>query len=125
MKGIPNSHILVYLAMSLLFHKNQKSNVIPELCMILDTHHLSTLIKVFGGETIYIPTADEFYRDLLSVLYIYHTRYDDMPEDEFIDKYRIDGYKMKSIQNRVKVWDCSVSPEEKDLLNDLKALELS
>ena len=65
----PNSSV-AYIALSLLC--SRQSSLIPELLYIFSPQQITTFIKVFSGETLRIPTVDEFSRDLMTSLAVYH-----------------------------------------------------
>ena len=53
----PNSSI-AYITLSILC--SRQGNLIPELLYILSPQQITTFIKIFSGETLKIPTVDEF-----------------------------------------------------------------
>src|SRR5215212_11856346 len=65
----PNSSI-AYIALSILC--SRQSSLIPELLYVLSPQQITTFIKVFSGETLRIPAVDEFSRDLMTSLAVYH-----------------------------------------------------
>src|SRR3954468_2596342 len=92
----PNSSI-AYIALSLLC--SRQSSLIPELLYILSPQQITTFIKVFSGETLRIPTVDEFSRDLMASLAAYHIVVEGKSWDWFRLKYSLDGNYMNSVTN--------------------------
>jgi hypothetical protein len=113
----PNSPV-VYMALSLLC-SNQNS-LVPEILYILSADQVINFIKVFGGETIRIPTAVEFGRDLTTALACYHTIVEGKSWDWFMLQYKIDGNYIRSIKNRVQTWWDNLAPGEREFIDTLK-----
>src|SRR6476469_3385063 len=84
----PNSSI-AYIALSILCSR-QKS-LTPEPFYIFSPQQITTFIKVFSGETLKIPTVDEFSRDLMTSLAAYHIVVEGESWDWFQLKYSLDG----------------------------------
>src|SRR3954447_8759315 len=118
----PNSSV-VYIALSILCSR-QKS-LIPELLYILSPQQITTFIKVFSGETLRIPTADEFSRDLMASLAAYHIVVEDKSWDWFQLKYSLDGNYMNSVKSRLDKWINGLNSSEKSFIEKLRAIEVA
>lgn len=116
-----NSSGLIYLALSILYSRDN-SAIVPEICYFLKVDQIMTFIKMFGGSKIYIPTADEFHRDLQSILYVYHTITENMSDEKFAIKYDLDGYKMRAIKIRAEQWQTDALPEDLAFLSAMKGI---
>ena len=113
----PNSSV-VYLAMSLLC-SNQNS-LVPELLYLFSPKQIIDFIKVFGGETIKIPEASEFSKDLLSALACYHVFVEGKSWDWFEIKYKLDGNTIRSLQARLEYWVRGLSQGEIAFIESLR-----
>ena len=118
----PNSSV-VYIALSVLCSR-QKS-LIPELLYILSPQQITTFIKVFSGETLRIPTVDEFSRDLMTCLAVYHIVVEGKLWDWFQLKYSRDGNYIKSIKSRLDKWINGLNSSEKKFIEKLQAMEFA
>ena len=118
----PNSSI-AYIALSLLCSR-QKS-LIPELLYILSPQQITTFIKVFSGETLRIPTVDQFSRDLMTSLAAYHIVVEGKPWDWFRLKYSLDGTHINSIKSRLDKWINGLNSSEKRFIEKLQAIEVA
>ncbi len=116
----PNSPI-VYIALSLLCC-NQNS-LVPEILYLLNPDQIINFIKIFGGETLRIPTPSEFGRDMTAALACYHVMVEDKSFDWVAMKYDIDGNYMRSIKNRLEVWSNTLTDGERDFLKSLRLHE--
>src|SRR4051812_49340667 len=92
----PNSSV-VYIALSLLC--SRQNSLVPELLYILSPQQITTFIKVFSGETLRIPTVDEFSRDLMASLAAYHILVEGKSWDWFQLNYSLDGNYMNSVKD--------------------------
>src|SRR5215217_3753026 len=97
----PNSSI-AYIALSLLC--SRQSSLIPELLYILSPQQITTFIKVFSGETLRIPAVDEFSRDLMTSLAVYHIVVEGKSWDWFRLKHSLNGNYMNSVKSRLDQW---------------------
>lgn len=113
----PNSPV-VYIALSLLC-SNQNS-LVPEILYLLNPDQIISFIKIFGGETLRIPTPSEFGRDMTAALACYHVMVEDKSFDWVAMKYDIDGNYMRSIKNRLEVWSNTLTNGERDFLKSLR-----
>jgi hypothetical protein len=118
----PNSSV-VYIALSVLCSR-QKS-LIPEPLYILSPQQITTFIKVFSGETLRIPTVDEFSRDLMTSLAAYHIVVEGKSWDWFQLKYSLDGNYMNSVKSRLNKWINGLNPSEKSFIEKLQAIEVA
>jgi len=118
----PNSSV-VYIALSLLC--SRQSGLIPELLYILSLQQITTFIKVFSGETLRIPTVDEFSRDLMTSLAAYHIVVEGKSWDWFRLKYSLDGNYINSVKSRLNNWINGLDSSEKKLIERLQAIEVA
>src|SRR3954453_8090167 len=118
----PNSSV-VYIALSILC--SRQSSLIPELLYIISPQQITTFIKVFSGETLRIPTVDEFNRDLMTSLAAYHTVVEGKSWDWFQLKYSLDGNYMNSVKSRMNNWINGLNSSEKNFIEKLQAIEVA
>src|SRR3954453_23272611 len=118
----PNSSV-VYIALSVLCSR-QKS-LIPELLYILSPQQITIFIKVFSGETLRIPTVDEFRRDLMASLAAYHIVVEGKSWDWFRLKYSLDGNYINSVKSCLDKWINGLNSSEKKLIEQLQAMEIA
>ncbi len=118
----PNSSV-VYISLSLLC--SRQSSLIPELLYILSPQQITTFIKVFSGETLRIPTIDEFSRDLLASLAAYHIVVEGKSWDWFKLHYSLDGNYMNSVKSRLNNWINGLNSSEKKFIETLQAIEVA
>ena len=118
----PNSSI-AYIALSILCSR-QKS-LIPELLYILSPQQITTFIKVFSGQTLRMPTVDEFSRDLMTSLAAYHIVVEGKSWDWFRLKYSLDGNYMNSVKSRLDKWINGLNSSEKKFIEKLQAIEVA
>src|SRR3954451_14952709 len=118
----PNSSV-VYIALSILCSR-QKS-LIPELLYILSPQQITTFIKVFSGETLRIPTVDQFSRDLMASLAAYHIVVEGKSWDWFQLAYSLDGNYMNSVKSRLDKWIDGLNSSEKKFIEKLQAIEVA
>jgi len=109
---------IVYMALSMLC-SNQNS-LVPEILYIMKPDQIINFIKVFGGESLRIPTPDEFSRDLMSALACYHVVVEGKSWDWLALKYEFDGNYMRSLKNRVESWWNNLAPGEREFIYSLK-----
>src|SRR3954447_5402160 len=118
----PNSSI-VYIALSLLC--SRQSSFIPELLYILSPQQITTFIKVFSGETLRIPTVDDFRRDIMASLAAYHIVVEGKSWDWFQLNYSLDGNYLKSVRSRLNNWINGLNSSEKKFVEELQAIEVA
>ena len=118
----PNSSI-AYIALSLLC--SRKSSMIPELLYVFSPQQITTFIKVFSGETLRIPTVDEFSRDLMASLAAYHIVVEGKSWDWFRLKYSLDGNYINSVKSRLDNWINGLNLSEKKFIEKLQAVEVA
>jgi hypothetical protein len=118
----PNSSV-VYIALSILCSR-QKS-LIPELLYILSPQQITNFIKVFSGQTLRMPTVDEFNRDLMASLAVYHIVVEGKSWDWFQLKYSLDGNYMNSVKSRLNKWINGLNSSEKSFIEKLRAIEVA
>ena len=118
----PNSSV-VYIALSVLC--SRQNSLIPELLYILSPQQITTFIKVFSGETLRIPTVDEFSRDLMASLAAYHIVVEGKSWDWFRLKYSLDGNYINSVKSRLDKWITGLNSSEKKFIEKLQAIEVA
>src|SRR4051795_2666897 len=118
----PNSSI-AYMALSLLC--SHQSSLIPELLYIFSPQQITTFIKVFSGETLRIPTADQFSRDLMASLAAYHIVVEGKSWDWFQLKYSLDGNYINSVKSRLDNWINGLNSSEEKFIEKLQAIEVA
>src|SRR3569833_2273411 len=112
----PNSSV-VYIALSVLC--SRQNSLIPELLYILSPQQITTFIKVFSGETLRIPTVDQFSRDLMASIAVYHIVVEGKSWDWFQLKYSLDGNYINSVKSRLNNWIKGLNPSEKKFIEQL------
>src|SRR5215208_3920209 len=118
----PNSSV-AYIALSLLC--SRQSSLVPELLYILSPQQITTFIKVFSGETLRIPTVDQFSRDLMASLAAYHIVVEGKSWDWFRLKYSLDGNYTNSVKSRMNNWVNGLNSSEKKFIEKLQAIEVA
>src|SRR3954465_8181920 len=118
----PNSSI-AYIALSVLC--SRQSSLVPELLYILSPQQITTFIKVFSGETLRIPTVDQFSRDLMTSLAAYHIVVEGKSWDWFRLKYSLDGNYINSVKSRLNNWINGLNSSEKNFIEKLQAIEVA
>jgi hypothetical protein len=116
----PNSSV-VYIAMSLLC--SRQNSLPPELLYLFSPQQIISFIKIFSGETLKVPTVEEFRKDLMGSLGIYHVVIEGRSWDWFQLKYNLDGNYKESIRKRVVGWLSSRDPSERQFLERLRDLD--
>jgi len=109
---------LLYIALSIMManRKHNKDTIVPDILYLGDDRLVMNLIQMFGGTRIYIPTAEEFIRDLKVVLYGYYSLAEGKSDDWFQIHYNVDGNTMKSIRSRLQHWIDTCTEEELEYL---------
>ena len=118
----PNSSV-VYIALSILC--SRQSSLIPELLYIFSPQQITTFIKVFSGETLRIPTVDEFSRDLMASLAAYHIVVEGKSWDWFQLNYSLDGNYINSVKSRLDKWINGLNSSEKKFIEKLQVIEIA
>src|SRR3954454_13312765 len=118
----PNSSV-VYIALSLLC--SLQISLIPELLYIISPQQITTFIKVFSGETLRIPTVDEFRRDIMASLAAYHIVVEGKSWDWFRLKHSLNGNYMNSVKSRLDNWINGLDFSEKKFIEKLQAIEVA
>src|SRR3954462_14279973 len=118
----PNSSV-AYIALSLLC--SRQSSLVPELLYILSPQQITTFIKAFSGETLRIPTVEEFSRDLMASLAAYHIVVEGKSWDWFQLNYSLNGNYINSIKSRLNNWINGLNSSEKNFIEKLQAIEVA
>jgi hypothetical protein len=113
----PNSSV-VYLALNILC--SSQNSLIPELLYILSPQQIIEFIKVFGGETIKVPTPRAFNSDLLAGIACYHVLVEGKSWDWFELKYNLNGNSVRAVQARIDAWMMGLTREELNFIKSLK-----
>ena len=118
----PNSSV-VYIALSLLY--SRQNSLVPDLLYILSPEQITTFIKVFSGESLRIPTVDEFSRDLMTSLAAYHIVVEGKSWDWFQLKYSLNGNYINSVKSRLDKWINGLNSSEKKFIERLQTIEVA
>jgi hypothetical protein len=86
----------------------------------MSPEQIINFVKVFGGETIKVPTPREFSRDLFAALACYHVLVEGKSWDWFELKYKLNGNSVRTLQARLDYWIKGLSPEEMRFIKSLK-----
>lgn len=74
LESITSNSDLYYIALILLSAFNKKGyKKIPELALVLDEDNLMRFLDMYGGQTLQIPTKEEFSRYLKAIAVYYYT----------------------------------------------------
>ena len=84
------------------FQKIPEYSSISELAYILDKKSLLKLCEYFGGQTIKIPTIDQFEEILYGMLLYQYVDVEKIPESDALKLLSKDEVKEKSIKNCYK-----------------------
>lgn len=112
---------LLFLAMSVSSVRSKSP--IPELVLMTDTNQLMDMIKIFGGQTIRIPTVTEFQEDMHTAIAIYHVEVEGKSWDWFAEQYNIDGFKMRTIRALHRYWVDMLEKEGIDIRRYLEGAQ--
>ena len=93
---------LTWITMSMAV--GRKESPVPELLTFLDPEQIVTLVQVYGGRTIHIPTPQEFAKDMLAALFCYQMYVHGMSFGWCCEKYEVDGNKARSIKMIIDRW---------------------
>src|SRR5215213_11747596 len=118
----PNSSV-AYIALSILC--SRQPSLIPELLYIFSPQQITTFIKVFSGATLRIPLVDEFSRDLMTSLAVYHIVVEGKSWEWFQLKYSLDGNYINSVKSRLDNWINGLNSSEKKFIEQLQAIEVA
>src|SRR4051795_2231324 len=118
----PNSSV-AYIVLSILC--SRQNSLIPELLYILSPQQITTFIKAFSGETLRIPTVDEFRRDLMASLAAYHIVVEGKSWDWFQLNYSLDGNYTNSVKSRLDNWINGLNSSEKKFIEKIQAIEVA
>src|SRR3954466_14102167 len=82
-------------------------------------------IKVCSGETLKIPTVEEFRRDIMTSLAVYHIVVEGKSWDWFRLKHSLNGNYMNSVKSRLDNWINGLDFSEKKFIEKLQAIEVA
>lgn len=105
---------LVFLALSVMQSRDPKSPI-PELLYVLSNEQLVTLIRLFSGTTVHFPTVEDYRKNLLTALYIYHRIVEGKKNDWFRKRYGVKASAWRTVKARFEQW------KESDQFSDLGA----
>src|SRR3982751_26482 len=108
---------LIYISLNLLC--SRQNSLIPELLYLLKPQQIVDFIKIFSGETLKVPTIEDFNRDLMTSLAIYHILVEDKSWDWFQMNYSLDGRYVNSIKSRINSWIKDLTSSEKSFIDNL------
>ena len=113
----PDSSV-VYIALSILC--SFQNSLVPEILYLMSPKQIIDFIKVFGGETIKVPPAEEFSRELLAGLACYHIFVEEKSWDWFALKYNLGGNSIRNIQSKLETWIQGLTKAELAFIDSLK-----
>ena len=113
----PGSSV-VYMALSVLC-SNQNS-LVPELLYLFSPRQLVDFIKIYGGETLQVPSSKEFSLDLLTALASYHIMAENKSWEWFEQAYHVDKPEVKAIKLKLGQWWSRLTPDEVTFIESLK-----
>jgi hypothetical protein len=79
----------------------QKDGLVPEVMYLMDPNQLIKFLDMFGGRYLYVPTREEFAKDLEAALFIYYRFCEGKTTLAIQEMLNIDGNKLRSIQQKV------------------------
>ena len=120
MMKLDSNSSIAYIALSVLCSRQKSLSA-----YLLSPQQITTFIKVFSGETLKIPTVDEFSRDLMTSLAAYHIVVKGKSWDWFRLKYSGDGNYINSIKSRLNNWINGLNSSEKSFIEKLQAIEVA
>jgi hypothetical protein len=112
---------IVYIALQILC--SRVDSLVPEILYILSPEQITQFVKVFSGETIKVPTIEDFTKDLSSALAAYHVFIQNKTWDWFSIKYGHNGNDMRIIRHRVIDWYNGLNDAEKRFIERLSLQE--
>ena len=121
MPRIDSDSSVVYLALSILC--SDQNSLVPELLYLLSPRQVIDFIKVYGGETIRVPTSEEFSKDLMVALCCYHVIVEGNSWDWIALTYHADGNTIRSLKIKTEHWWNKLSPSEQDFILSLDCHE--
>lgn len=107
-----------YIAMSILC--SSQNSLVPEILYLFSPEQIIKFIQIFGGETLYVPTPEEFSKDLMAGLACYHIMVEGKSWDWFQLYYNINGNIVRSLKTKIEKWLSQLSEEEKEFIETLK-----
>jgi len=110
----------VYIAISFL--SSEKQSLIPELLSILKDHQIVQLVQMYGGETIKIPTAEEFSDNLLSAMGAYHVHVQGGTWEAFAKIHGLKRNQMRRYKTKVNHWLRSQTDDELEFLSKMSSI---
>jgi hypothetical protein len=113
----PSSSV-AYLALSVLC--SSQNSLIPELLYLFSPKQLVDFIRIYGGETLTIPTPKEFGRDLMVALASYHIMAEEKSWDWFELTYCVDKEDARIIKMKLERWWRQLTPDEVMFIESLK-----
>ena len=117
---INSQDALVYTALSMLCKSGAYKAFVPEILFVLPKDTLTDFIKVFGGETIRIPTPEKFAEDLQIAVIAYYKVVEAQPDKWIKENFNLDGNKYRKINCRIDKWLAALSAEEKQIFMNIK-----
>jgi hypothetical protein len=106
------------MALSLLC--SQQNSLVPEILYLLSPKQIIDFIKVYGGETLRIPTTQEFNRDLTTALACYHTMIEERSWDWVAVKYNLGTRDLKAVKAKAEIWWTNLSAGERYFIDGLR-----
>lgn len=118
-KLIKSEDALIYITISMLSKTRPYKGFLPEILTVFkDLDSLKNFIRIFGGETIKVPTSEKFAEDLNIAIMAYHIKIEGKTRAWVGKKFGVNGNKLRQLDSRINAWMASLSEaEEKTFLN--------
>lgn len=85
-----------------------KTNIIPELMQLFTPKQIIALTQVYGGKTIKVPSPQELATTLKAALYLYQTKFQNLPEDAVRESLEVSDAEFKTILDHVNKWQAHI-----------------
>lgn len=116
----PNSSI-AYIALSVLASRQQ--SLIPDMLYLFSPKQVIDFIKLYSGETIKVPTVEEFSKDIHLALAVYHLVVQQKPIDWYAITYQFDNLSVDHTLERLDTWLKNLGDAECRFLERLQVHE--
>jgi len=91
------------LGLSML-EQTGKTNLIPELMQLLTPKQVIMLTQVYGGKTLRIPSQKELAITLKAALYLYQTKFFNLPEEAVKESLEVTEAEFQAILDHINRW---------------------
>lgn len=106
---------LIFIALSMLM-TNNKETVIPEILYIMSPQQLTKFISMYSGETIKVPTLEEFRLTLETAIVTFSFLAEKKDFVTIFQERNINIRSQNIIQKNMMDWLANTTPETKELL---------